>query len=224
LLAHRSQAQRHQPVIFDAVRRAERVVLGGDIFDFRWSMHADERASLAAGQRWLETLFTLNPAAQFHYVLGNHDCLASWTSRLDRLAGHHAGFAWHEYYLLLNSTIFLHGDAADRFVSHPRLVRRRQRWARVQQAARPRHWAYAAAVRLRMHQLPGRLWHSPRRTARRIEHYLQSLNLSGDPPITQVVYGHTHRPVDGYVHQGVRYFNGGAPLSGTDFRVLEVQV
>lgn len=224
LFARRSRADEYLSRLKAAVARSKYVVLGGDIFDFRWSEIACERETADAAERWLRELLAAGPETQVHYICGNHDCARIWTDRLDAIASGDGRFHWHEYWLQARSTLFLHGDAADRRAGHADLVQRRQRWSTVRRAIWPRHLAYSAAVGLRLHTVPSRLWHSPDQTVSRIDHYLQSLELPAGRAVEQVVFGHTHRPLDGHQHNGVRYFNGGAPLHGTRFRILEVEI
>ncbi len=224
LFARRSAANDYLSALTEAVRRSEFVVLGGDILDFRWSTLASEEATADAGQQWLESLLLANPRAQFHYVCGNHDCARSWTGRLEQLASDHSQFCWHEFGLLANTTLFMHGDVADRWTAHEELVERRRRWSEGHRAMGPRHLLYEVAVGLRLHNLASRLWHSSERTVERIDHYIKSLDLPTERPVDQVVFGHTHRLLDGHRADGVRYFNGGAPLTGNRFRILEVRI
>ena len=51
------------------------IVLGGDIFDFRWSDLGSHDDSLKQAQDWLEHLINHAGQAQVVFLPGNHDCL-----------------------------------------------------------------------------------------------------------------------------------------------------
>jgi len=224
LFSRRSRGARHLPAIQQATRSTGTMVLGGDIFDFKWSTIPSTEATVAAAGRWLTNLITLDASCQIHYILGNHDYQPALMTLLDRLANTHANFVWHDYYLRLNRTLFLHGDVADRPMTHQELVTRRQRKLTDQRAAVPRHWLYSAAMAVRLHKVAGWVAHAPDRVASRIEHYVSSLNLADSGSIQQIVFGHTHAALHGHVYNGVYYFNGGAPLAGLKFGIVEVNL
>ena len=59
--------------------------------------------------------------------------------------------------------------------------------------------------------LPGAVY--PKRiVARRILSYLRDIGQGPESGIQHVYFGHTHRAVNGYVHRGVVFHNGGAPI------------
>ncbi|HTN77248.1 MAG TPA: metallophosphoesterase, partial [Pirellulaceae bacterium] len=74
LFSRRSQAQRYRDQLHATARDAKVFVLGGDIFDFRWSMLKSVEVTVDAAIIWLEELIAPHPDCQFHFVLGNHDC------------------------------------------------------------------------------------------------------------------------------------------------------
>jgi len=122
-----------------AASRAEVFVLGGDIFDFRWSsipiLRAVERAV-----RWLRELASACPRCHFHLVLGNHDYHQALIDRLVELDKEVSNLSWHRYYVRLGSSVFLHGDVADKTMDARRLAEARDPVARPP-AARPFHGA-----------------------------------------------------------------------------------
>ena len=86
LFANRSNAHRYLAQIAIAASQADVFVLGGDIFDFRWSSLPTARAVGRAAE-WLDALLASSPACQFHLVLGNHDYHQVFIDRLVRLSG-----------------------------------------------------------------------------------------------------------------------------------------
>ena len=96
----------------DGVAR-EVFVLGGDIFDFRWSRIPILRAVQMAAT-WLRELAASCPQCHFHLVLGNHDYHQALIDRLVELEKEVSNLSWHRYYVRLGSSVFLHGDVADK--------------------------------------------------------------------------------------------------------------
>ena len=74
LFSRRSIGQWHWDRNADVIAAAKSIVLGGDMFDFRWSQLGSLDASLDAAAAWLEKAIALNPSASWMYLLGNHDC------------------------------------------------------------------------------------------------------------------------------------------------------
>ena len=149
LFANRSNAHRYLEEIARTASRAEAFVLGGDIFDFRWARIPTHRAvDRAIG--WLLELTSACPQCHFHLVLGNHDYHQSLIDRLVELEKQVRNLSWHRYYVRLGSSVFLHGDVADKQMDAPAgggpgRVARRPAARPVPQRALRRGGAHAAA-------------------------------------------------------------------------------
>jgi UDP-2,3-diacylglucosamine pyrophosphatase LpxH len=222
MFARRSQTNRYQRQIEAAVDRSRDFVLGGDIFDFRWTTLKCMNRTIDAALAYLEKLHSRNSECSIHYVLGNHDFHPEFIERLNLLAMQSPRLFVHPYYFQIESTLFLHGDVADRRINHDQLVLRRSDWKHERPAALPRHYLYDFAMTLRLHKLVNHVVHHPGLVVRRIEHYLNSLSLPSISSVNRIVFGHTHRAVRGYVYRGVEYYNGGAPMLGLKFEILDL--
>ena len=97
LFSHRSRGHLIDEEIIAAARRSRVCVLGGDIFDFKWSAHTSHEASLVAAVEWLCRLIETVPECQFHFVLGNHDDLPELLAELPGLATRYANFYWDRF-------------------------------------------------------------------------------------------------------------------------------
>ena len=223
LFSRRSRAHLLEAEIMSAARRSKVCVLGGDIFDFKWSAHSSLEASLTAAVDWLKRLIELVPECQFHFVLGNHDDHPELVSRLPALATQYANFYWDRFYLRLGNAVFLHGDAAeprtnaeslrlrrDRFVHAPR-----QRWA---------HGLYGLVIGAQMHRLIPHAVYPRALVADRLLKYLREVGHGPENGVEYVCFGHTHRPVANYHRSGVAFHNGGAPIGRAVYRIIEIQV
>ena len=223
MFSRRSQQERYTRAIPDAVAESHLCVLGGDIFDFRWTTLSGIEETAEHGVTWLVTLVEQNPSCQIHYVLGNHDHNESLMARLDDVADRYESFSWHRYYFRSGDKFFLHGDVTDRTMDHVELVKRRSRDSdRKRRAAS--HYAYDLAIHARLHTIPGYVWHSPGQSAARILHYVDTLDDGRDEDLRHIYFGHTHRAMSDYACGDLLFHNGGAPIRGLPFEILRFQL
>jgi UDP-2,3-diacylglucosamine pyrophosphatase LpxH len=224
LFSHHSEAARYDAAIHRAAGRASVFVLGGDIFDFRWSTLGSVRATIDAADRWLADLAGRHPHCHFHYLLGNHDYHRGWIQRLTERQRHGENFTWHRFYLRLNDTVFLHGDVADRWMTAAMLVAARARWLQPRQPGRVRRGAYNLVCHVGLHTPLPYLVHRKRRVARRILAYLEDIGEGPRQGVRHVYFGHIHRRLSGYRYGGLSFHNGGASIRRQRLHVLEALI
>ena len=231
--AARSDAESVDPELRRVAGRCDRCVLGGDIFDFRWSTLGSREATADAAVEWLAGLLGACPSTTFHLLLGNHDHASPLLARLPALADASPRFAWHQYFLRVGETVFLHGDAADvprrrrsRVTPADRLAMRRERSLHhgSKTKGRAANGVYRQFVRSRLHHLVPRVAYPKRRVAARLTAYLEHLDMAAVDGVRSVYFGHTHLPIDGYRYAGMRFYNGGAPIGSRSFRILTTEV
>ena len=208
----------------DSFADAKMFIFGGDIFDFRWSIHGTVEKTLAVGLEWFGQLLASNSDCEVHYLLGNHDCLPELSERLLEIAKSDSRFHVHEYFLRLGDTVFLHGEPADFLSDQPQLEKRREKFKRHERKSKWSNGLYDIAMNLRLHKLVNLVFHPNAKVARRLMHYLESIDQGFASGVRQVYFGHTHRAVDGFEYEGIRFFNGGAPMKGLRFRILEPEI
>lgn len=224
LFARRSRADEHVDAIRGAAADAHTFVLGGDIFDFRWTTLTSLDHTIDAAVEWLETLAGDHPHCEFHFVLGNHDHHHGFIERLGALADDTENLSWHPYFLRLGSSLFLHGDVADRKMSQQQLAARRDRFARHELTkGQLANALYDAAIEARLHLAVNRLAHPPQRVAKRIVSYLTHIGHGPHNGLEDIYFGHTHAALRGFEYQGLRFHNGGAPIKGLEFQVLKTR-
>lgn len=224
LFSSRSLAPRHVAALHERAAKAETFVLGGDIFDFRWSTFSTSEETVRHAVRWLDDLVASHPRCDFHFVQGNHDCNRRFISSLESYSAARPNLKLHPYYLRLGKCVFLHGDAAD----HPnmcaaRLSKRREHWSRDESRSRVRHVLYDLAVTARLHRLAGQVAHPRRRVVHRILGYLERIKQGPEAGVEHVYFGHTHDALATYRHAGVTFHNPGAPMAGLQFRIIETE-
>jgi len=222
--SRRSHADRHEAAIHHAAARAQTFVLGGDIFDFRWSTHPSLDSSIDAAVKWLEELSMLNAACDFHYVLGNHDFNMPFMERLDAFAESQANFTWHRYFHRIGDCMFLHGDVADGGVSHEELIAARDVSHHDRQPHAIRHYMYDFVVQLRAHKAVAKSMNRKQKVASRIYTYLQDIGHDAGNGLRHVYFGHTHVPMGGLDYEGLKFHNGGSTIKFMDFRILDVAI
>ncbi len=224
LMARRSVARRYLAQIERAASRAETFVLGGDIFDFRWSTAATAGEAVDTAIEWLERLVTDCPQCQFHFVLGNHDYHQGFIQRLDELHRRRSSLAWHHYFVRLGASVFLHGDVADRVMTARTLAAARARWLHHKRRGPVLSRLYDLVVLARLHKPLPHIVYPKRRVAKRILAYLDDVGQGPSAGVRNVYFGHIHRSFSEYRYGGVTFHNGGAPIKGLRFRILEAVV
>jgi UDP-2,3-diacylglucosamine pyrophosphatase LpxH len=224
LFSRRSQAQCHVPALHAAAARAATFVLGGDIFDFRWSTFGSTEETARHAIHWLDALVASHSRCDFHFVLGNHDCNRRFVAALETYSATRPNLTLHPYLLRLGKSVFLHGDAAD----HPRMCQerlksRREHWSRDESRSQVRHVLYDIAVTARLHRLARTVVHPRRRVVHRILGYLNRIHQGPQAGVEHVYFGHTHDALADFRYHGVTFHNPGAPIAGLSFRIVEVR-
>jgi UDP-2,3-diacylglucosamine pyrophosphatase LpxH len=222
LFANRSNAHGYLEEIAQAASEADVFVLGGDIFDFRWSRVPILRA-VPMAIRWLRELAASCPKCHFHLVLGNHDYHQMLIDRLDELDREVVNMSWHHYYLRLGSSVFLHGDVADKVMDARRLTEAREEWLDGRRRGPFLSALYDVVVMTRLHKPVPHLVYAKRIVVRRILKYLESIDEGPRNGVRDVYFGHTHRRLSNYRYRGLTFHNGGAPIKGMKFRIIEAR-
>jgi UDP-2,3-diacylglucosamine hydrolase len=223
LCSRRSQGPRHEAAIHAAAARAGTFILGGDIFDFRWSTLPSSEETARHAVRWLDALVGSYPQVDFHFIQGNHDCNRRFIAALEGYRAGRPNLHLHPFFLRQGKNVFLHGDAAD----HPamcqaRLKKRREHWSRDESRSQVRHVLYDLAVTARLHRLAGKVAHPRRRVVHRILGYLNRIHQGPGSGVEHVYFGHTHDALENFHYRGLTFHNPGAPMAGLQFRIVEV--
>ena len=228
LFARRSTAAAHYDHLVQTAAGCDLLVLGGDIFDYRWSTLASRQATTDAALDWLDRLLDDLPGTELRYLLGNHDHVQPLVDALPGFALVRPRLRWHEYYLRIGPAMFLHGDVADRPLrkesSREHFERRRSRSLHHGRRRRGRmsNAAYAALLQTRTQHVVPRVVYPKRVAARRILKYLDLIGQRDG--VTELFFGHTHRPIDAFRYQGVTFHNPGAPIGAAPLVALRTEV
>lgn len=223
LLSRRSRADSFATAIHDAARHAHTIVLGGDIFDFKWSTLPSLSRSIEESMAWLENLVTPHSHCCFHYLLGNHDAHPLFVEQLDRLSFRLPQLFWQPFVLRLGACVFLHGDIVDSDLNHEKLNARRQALGELPPPGRMSHLLYDVVVKARLHRVAIRIGQRRTSVLRKLTQYLTDLGHGPQSGARHVYFGHIHRDMDGIQFGGLTFHNGGASIKGLPFRIVEVR-
>jgi UDP-2,3-diacylglucosamine hydrolase len=224
LLSKRSTATRFNSSIHHAAQNAHTIILGGDIFDFKWSVHRSLTKSIVEAIRWLEKLVLEHSDTSFYYLLGNHDSHPDFVMALDRLAFEQPRLQWQPHILRLGSCVFLHGDVLDGGLDHDVLDTHRRMHDDKPPPLAYRHWLYDAVVQTRMHVMVTAMAKPHTWVLRKLSRYLDDQGMHIDQGVSDVYFGHTHRMMSSISYDGLRFHNGGAAIQGINFRIVEAKV
>ena len=194
------------------------LVLGGDIFDFRWSDHGSHLATLDAARRWLLDLLHVTGEIPIVFLPGNHDSHPEFLAMLDALAAGEPRLTWAAHHLQIADCLFLHGDLLDAG-SVSRLEAYRSKFHHESPQSRLAHRSYDLAVSMRIHKLIPRLRHKPLQTCQRLLDAMPELWLPSTVPVQQIYFGHTHVAIHGLEVNGIKFFNPGAALRHMDTHI-----
>ncbi len=225
LFCRRSQAHLLAEDLFRAAAGAKTFILGGDIFDFRWTTLASVAHTVEAAIEWLRRLIEPHPECQFYFLQGNHDAHPRFTRALHEFSVVTRNLSWHPFFLRLGSSLFLHGDAAERrVVDHSTLTAYRARWSGDLKHGPMANTVYDAAVRANLHRAIGAAAHPTRRVVRRLAAYAERIGHGLASGLRHIYFGHTHAALANFRDGGLTFHNGGAPMRGLNFRIVEATV
>ncbi|MBI2424046.1 MAG: metallophosphoesterase [Candidatus Hydrogenedentes bacterium] len=224
MFCRRSEWNHYLEQLDRAAADADLFVFNGDTFDFKWTTLESIDHTVEQAVEFLRSFSYRHAPCQVHVNLGNHDHVQKFMDALDRLSRELGNLSWHPYYLRVGSTLFLHGDVANRKMNHRDLERYRASWLHHKKQGRIRNQIYDVAFGAKAHVAISRLAFPHKRTLRRVAAYLDDIGHSAGDGVSRVFFGHTHVPVSGATYNGVTYHNGGAPMKGMKFSLLKAKI
>lgn len=222
LFSRRSVGQPQVDQFANAFPNSDLLVLGGDIFDFRWSSLGALDDSLKAARKWL---LELSEAwtGEILFLPGNHDCVPEFLSIVDVIAHDRAKFSWHPHHVQFGDALFLHGDVLDSGGGLATLDQYRRRFHRELPKSQMAHRAYDMVVAMRVHRAIPKLRHQPRLTCQRLLGWLPQMSHTPEQ-VRRVFFGHTHVAIAGLQLGDVRFHNPGAALRHLEFTPVSFEL
>lgn len=220
----RSTVSSYDALIREVIGRNDVCVLGGDLFDFRWSQIGHEEASIEEALSWLNRYYDEFPAKQFVFLSGNHDAHGGFVDRLRQWAETKDRFVCGLDAIIAGDTLFVHGDVIEGGGSDVGFSNYRRSW-QAKPIAHPRSSRiYDVAVSARLHKAVAVGVHPRRRTCRRLARWVNRQDKELVSPIRRVVFGHTHRYIGHYRLAGLDFYNGGAAIKHVKFKPVELTI
>ncbi|PHS06464.1 MAG: hypothetical protein COA78_14215 [Blastopirellula sp.] len=224
LFSDRSDAHRYDDRLKKTVRDAKTFVLGGDIFDFDWTTLPSVDHTVDAAMDWLGELLSENNDCQFHYLLGNHDCHLPFVNRLQQLSTEVDNLKWDPFYIRLGNSLMMHGDVDNKSANNQSIEKSRTVRMNATKRHALQHRLYDLAIKTRLHKVIGHVANPKKRVASRILGYLENEGQGVESGLENVYFGHTHVVMREYQYQGIHFHNGGAPMPGLKFRIMEMDI
>ncbi len=197
---------------------ANLLVLGGDIFDFKWSS-LGEAGTLLAAEKWLLALLD-QWRGEVVFLAGNHDCLPKFFGVLNQISHRCARLTWHRHHLHLGDAVFLHGDVLDAGHDLSKLDSYRDQFHPKSNQSAFSRGAYSAIVAMRIHRMAPKFRHRELQTCQRLLLLLPQL-VKTPSRIRRVFFGHTHVAVAGREINGVKFYNPGAAIRHIAFKPVQ---
>ena len=188
------------------------LVLNGDTFDFRWSRKSLAR-SVSEALSWLRSLTAQYPNLHFFYILGNHDCASEFVSEL----GKFSNLTVLPHYLILNRSLFIHGDAANWRMNAQAFQQFRRSWEMDQAKG---EWAcrwYNLADFFQLSCATHHFWFRGNLALKRLSWHLDRVLPGWKDSVDQCFFGHTHIMMKDQNYGGVLFHNTGSGIRNMDF-------
>jgi len=197
------------------------LVLGGDIFDFKWSSMG-EAGTLLAAEKWLASLLD-QWRGDVVFLAGNHDCSLKFFEVLSQIALRIERFTWHRHHLHLGDAVFLHGDVLDAGHDLSKLDSYRNKFHPKSNQSTLSRRAYSAIVAMRIHRMAPKMRHRELQTCQKLFRLLPQL-VNMPHKVRRVFFGHTHVAVAGRELKGVKFYNPGAAVQHIAFEPIQFDV
>jgi UDP-2,3-diacylglucosamine hydrolase len=217
LFSRRSSGLERWTQWWSEAEQADVLVLGGDIFDFRWSRLHTFRDTLRAARKWLEELLAEHTHGRVVYLLGNHDCSSDFQEILNDIAQEFTRFSWASEVWQLGDCVFLHGDILDAGTDARDLQSYRAQFEESIPRGKVANALYDIVVGSHIHRVPPRIRHRPKTVCKKLTAYLSQSAGCDLSNVKQVYFGHTHVPMQGYEYNAMRFYNAGSGVRHMGF-------
>lgn len=224
LFSSRSDGDRCLETLERYQQECQCIVLGGDVFDLRWSRLDGLTPTIGAAVDWIEMLLERTGRSRILYLAGNHDCHPDFAAAMSSLASRYERLGWFEHALQIGDALFVHGDILHAGIHMDGLSSYRQKHHDKDAPHPLLHQFYDLAVGLRLHKAVARLSNSPKATCQRLQTLVKQLDTCVEAPVQRVFFGHTHVSIEGLELDNQAFFNPGALLKHTRHQPIEFEL
>lgn len=216
LLTLRTKGHKYFDKIINRASECELVILNGDIFDFKWSLAGSIEDSIDIAIKWLQDLCNKLSNKEVLYILGNHDRIEPFKERLDDLKKERKLFNWHSSFMLINKSLFIHGDIpiyskgvnlSNESIDNVSVGN----WPKAKFLSIP----YEFMIRVGFIYL----YRILKSKDKSVKHIYSAIKNSISEEICDVYSGHSHIPYEGYIYKKICFHNTGAAIKGFKFRM-----
>ncbi len=224
LFSPRSAFANNEQALHAVCQTSELLVLGGDIFDLRWTSLGSLHRTIEAATDWLLSFSHKHAHAQIVYLLGNHDSHPELVTALDSLTAHQENLIWLPEQMKIGDCFFLHGDILDAQKRPHGLATYRRKFHGEETKSLAHHRAYDVAVAMRLHKFIPKLRHIPRNTCRQLYQAIVRTCPRDEALPQKVFFGHTHVPMRAFRYGQMEFYNPGASLKHIKFTPIKFSV
>ncbi len=215
LFSSRSDADSNVQRLSEFQSESQCIVLGGDIFDLRWSRKGGLQPTTDAALAWLYQLLDQTGQSRILYLAGNHDCHPQFAKAMQSLSEECQRFHWFEHALQIGDSLFIHGDILHAEPYSGGLSSYRAKHHQHESPHPLLNQAYDLAVSMRLHKAVARLGNSPKSTCARLQSLVKGLPPQCEHRVRRIFFGHTHVSIPGLELGDQTFFNPGAMLKQT---------
>ena len=223
LFSNRCNVNEHHGLIESSIAQADICIWGGDLFDFRWSRLEDESMAVMQALNWLDDWYERFPEKHFVYLHGNHDAHGVFSRAMIQWAADRSRFEFDLNAMRIKDTLFLHGDVIEGKGNLDTFAEYRGRWKMKPVASRVASGFYDVAIAARVHKAAAMAAHRRKATCLQLLRWMHGQPSESIAGIRRIVFGHTHRRIDGYRLEGIEFFNGGATIRHVPFAPVMIE-
>ena len=203
-----------------AASTADFFVFNGDIFDFRWSTLGSAKKTAQFAIEWFKEICLDFPSCTFIYILGNHDAYQQLLQPLADFAAKQDNFIWHDSFIKIGSSLFMHGDLI--FSIRNKSPFERIKYKHRNPARSILRKTYHRAIKMGAHNIVSKL-HAKERCAKYVLQVLEKNKNDKLKGITDIYIGHTHVGFSDYKYHEYTFHNSGSAIHDLHCNLMKVR-
>ena len=215
-----TSVEKYMCEIRKAAADADFFVFNGDIFDFRWSTLGSAAKTAKSAIEWFNEICSDFPDCTFIYILGNHDAHKKILKPLAEFTDKQNNFIWHESFIQIGSSLFMHGDLIFSIRNQSPFERKKYKYRNPVRSMLRK--TYHRAIKMGVHNLVSKL-HAKERCARYVLQVLEKDHNHRLEGITDIYIGHTHVGFSDYKYSGYTFHNSGSAIHDLHCNLMKVR-
>ncbi len=221
LFAKRSDGSKYEEKIIKAAQESDFIVLCGDIFDFKWTIHNSIEESIEHALDWIRLLCNSAPKCNVYYIMGNHDGIKLFKEPLNVFSEKTDNFSWHSAYFQIGDVLFIHGDIP--FATKGVELSNRK----LKQLNKPKgkimnhlyQW-FTNSGGLKVY----RFLCNKMKINEYIYQAIKTNRIYLNSKVKRVYFGHSHIPFSDVKYNGLSLNNAGSAIKGLTFNMMGIEI